>query len=118
MNVIIKYWKGFKRRWQIESDWQVAIILVVFSLTGTTTMYVHRLFNQWIGLAEDGNFWLKFLIFLVLVLPLYNALLMVYGTLLGQYKFFRFFIAKFFSNIFSVFRFKRKRQLNKKKSIS
>jgi len=103
-----KYWQSFKRRWNIQSDMQVAIILVVFSLTGTTTMYVHKLFNEWIGLGEDGNFWLKLLVFLLLVLPLYNALLIVYGTLLGQYSFFKFFISKFFKNIFSVFMLKRR----------
>ena len=106
---LINYWKGFKRRWQIESDWQVVIILIVFTLTGTTTMYVHHQFNVWIGIDGPGNFWWKFLVFMILVLPLYNGLLLVYGTLLGQFKFFRFFIIKFFKSLFSVFVWKKKR---------
>lgn len=101
--MIKKYWKGFKKRWNIVSDRQVVIILIAFTLTGTTTMYVHKKFNQWIGIDESGNFWLKLLVFLILVLPLYNGLLFVYGSLLGQSKFFRFFIVKFFKSLISPF---------------
>lgn len=104
MKYLINYWKGFKRRWQIEKDWQVAVILMVFALTGTTTMYVNRWFNAWVGLGEDANFWVKLVVFVLFVLPVYNVLLMIYGTLLGQFKFFRFFIIKFFSNIFKAFK--------------
>jgi hypothetical protein len=103
-----KYWQGFKQRWQIESDWQVVIILVVFTLTGTTTMFVHHHFNEWIGLGGPGNFWLKFIVFMLLVLPLYNGLLLVYGTLLGQLTFFKFFIVKFFKSLLGFFFFWKK----------
>lgn len=104
MKYLKNYWKGFKRRWKIEKDWQVAVILSVFALTGTTTMYVNRWFDALLGLDENRSFWVKLVVFLIIVLPVYNILLMVYGTLLGQYKFFRFFIYKFFSNIFKVFK--------------
>jgi hypothetical protein len=104
IRILKNYWKGFKRRWNITNDWQVVIILIVFSLTGTTTMYVHREFNKLIGLGDDGHILLKIIVFLVLVLPLYNTLLIIYGSLLGQFKFFKFFIIKFFSNIFKVFK--------------
>jgi hypothetical protein len=104
MKILINYWKGFKRRWQIEKDWQVAVILTVFALTGTTTMYVNRWIDTLLGLDESSSFWVKFLVFMIIVLPVYNILLMVYGTLLGQYKFFRFFIVKFFSNILKAFK--------------
>lgn len=102
-NWLVKYWKGFKRRWNIESDRQVAIILIVFTLTGTTTMFVHHEFNVWIGIDGPGNFWWKFLVFMILVLPLYNGLLLVYGTLLGQLEFFKFFIVKFFKSLLRPF---------------
>lgn len=108
-NIFSNYWAGFKRRWNISSDWQVGIILVVFALTGTTTVYVQKWFDRWLGLGEDSSFWLKLLVFLVLVLPLYNLLLLIYGTLFGQFRFFRFFIIKFFSNLFRPFRRKTDR---------
>ena len=118
MNVFVNYWKGFKRRWHIQSDWQVAVILTVFAITGTTTMYINRLIDEWLGLTDGNGFWMEFLLFMVLVLPLYNILLLIYGTLLGQYKFFRFFIVKFFSNIFRVFQFWKHLKIRKKEEIS
>ena len=98
ISLLKNYWKGFKKRWNIESDRQVVIILIAFTLTGTTTMFVHAEFNKWLGIDGPGNFWWKFLVFMLLVLPLYNTLLLIYGSLLGQSKFFRFFIVKFFKN--------------------
>ena len=117
MQFLVNYWKGFKRRWQIDNDWQVAIILVVFALTGTTTMYVNRWFNEWVGFDEHTSFWVKLVMFLILVLPVYNILLLIYGTLLGQYKFFSHFIVKFFSNIFKAFNPARYRSSSRKKSV-
>ena len=113
MGFLVNYWKGFKKRWYIEKDWQVAVILTVFALTGTTTMYFNRWFNAWIGLDEDTSFWLKLVVFLILVLPVYNVLLLIYGTLLGQHKFFRFFIVKFFGNMYKAFKLSTYRRKTK-----
>ena len=33
-----------KKRWNIESNTQVLVILVVFAVTGSTTVYVKKLF--------------------------------------------------------------------------
>jgi len=95
-----KFWQKLKSRWDIESDRQVAIILLAFTLTGFSTLYVHHLADEFLGIEEEGPFIYKVLVFVVIVLPVYNILLLVYGSLLGQYKFFKNFIIKFFSRIF------------------
>ena len=95
-----KFWQKLKLRWDIESDRQVAIILLAFTLTGFSTLYVHHLADELLGIEEEGPFIYKVLVFVVIVLPVYNILLLVYGSLLGQYKFFKNFIIKFFSRIF------------------
>ena len=95
-----KFWQKLKLRWDIESDRQVAIILLAFTLTGFSTLYVHHLADELLGIEEKGPFIYKVLVFVVIVLPVYNILLLVYGSLLGQYKFFKNFIIKFFSRIF------------------
>ena len=100
--MVKKYWERLKSRWDIESDKQVAIILVAFTLTGFSTLYIHYLVDQFLGIEKDSPFIYKALVFIVIVLPVYNILLMVYGSLLGQYKFFRGFIIKFFSRIFFI----------------
>lgn len=96
------FWERLKKRWDIESDWQVAIILLAFTFTGFTTLYVHQQIDQLLGIGPKSPFIYKVLVFIVIVLPVYNILLLIYGSLLGQYKFFKNFIIKFFSRIFRI----------------
>ena len=83
--------KKLKIRWGIESSWQVLIILIPFSLAGPTTLYFHRKLDLFLGIGDDSSFWLKLLVFVIVVLPLYNIFLFIYGVAIGQYKFFRVF---------------------------
>ena len=95
-------WEKLKKRWEIESDWQVAIILLAFTCTGFTTLYIHKLVDQMLGIDDSSPFIYKVLVFIVIVLPVYNILLMIYGSLLGQYKFFKNFIIKFFKRLLFI----------------
>ena len=94
-----KFWEKLKVRWGISSDWQVAIILLVFTLTGFSFLFISPYVDELLGLTDDDPFWLKAVVFIVVVLPLYNLLLLIWGTLLGQYKFFINFIIKFFGRL-------------------
>lgn len=96
------FWQKLKKRWGIESDIQVVIILLVFSLTGFSFLYVHNWIDQLLGITEADSFWLKAIVFILVLLPLYNLLLLVWGTLFGQFRFFKTFIIRFFSRIFFI----------------
>lgn len=92
-----------KKRWQIESNWQVLVILIVFAFTGTTAMYAKDLVFGLLGVTPDFPFWLRVIIWIVTILPLYNVLLIIYGTLFGQRVFFWWFLKK------TLGRFRRKK---------
>lgn len=85
-----------KKRWQIESNWQVLIILIVFACTGFSAMYAKRFIFDLLGVSPDLPFWIRTIIWLVTILPLYNVLLIIYGTIFGQRKFFWWFLQKTF----------------------
>ncbi len=85
-----------KKRWQIESNWQVFIILIVFACTGSTAVYAKKFVFDLLGVTSEMSLWLRIIIWIVTILPLYNVLLMVYGTLFGQRKFFLWFLKKTF----------------------
>lgn len=88
----MKIWNKLKIRWGIDNNFQVLIILIAFSLAGPTTLYFHRKIDLFLGITDDSEFWKKLIVFIIVVLPLYNFFLFIYGSLLGQYKFFsRFF---------------------------
>jgi hypothetical protein len=84
MNLIEK----LKTRWGITSTSQVMVILLVFALTGTSAVYIRRPVFQWLGITHESPFWFRALIWLLTVFPAYNALLLGYGWLLGQFAFF------------------------------
>ena len=94
-----KFWQKLKKRWGIENDWQVAVILLVFTLTGFSFLFINPLIDRLLGLTEEDPFWIKVVVFVIITLPVYNILLIIWGTLLGQYKFFKNFIIKFFSRL-------------------
>ncbi len=88
-------WAKLKIRWGIDNNFQVIIILIAFSLAGPSTLWFHRKLDLLLGITDDSSFWLKLFVFIIVVLPLYNFFLFVYGSLLGQYKFFsKFFVDK------------------------
>ena len=85
-----------KKRWNIKSNFQVIIILIVFAITGSTTVYVKQFIFNWIGITAQTPLLLKIPLYLIVILPTYNLLLLVYGFLFGQFRFFKNFIIKFF----------------------
>ena len=89
-----------KERWQVESAWQVVIILVVFALTGFTVMYGKRWFFSLIGFDATTPWYWKFLLWIVLILPIYQAVLLFYGAIFGQFNFFWNFIKRTFGRLF------------------
>ena len=92
MNLIDK----LKNRWQIESNFQVLIILVVFACTGFSAMYAKKFVFGLLGVTPELALWIRIIIWIVTILPLYNVLLFVYGTIFGQRKFFVWFLKKTF----------------------
>jgi hypothetical protein len=94
-----------KQRWNLTSGRQVLLVLLVFALTGTTVLVIKRpLFSYWF---PDGvkPLWAS-ITYYVLILPVYNIFLLIYGFLLGQFSFFWEFEKRFFLRICS--RFNRK----------
>ena len=78
----------FKERWGIKSNLQLAIIFIVFAITGSTSAWLSKPFCFWLGiLKEDLEFWFT-PVRLLLIFPIYQVLLVLIGFLFGQYKFF------------------------------
>lgn len=76
-----------KKKWGIRSEFQFWVIMLVFSLAGSSTVYVREPVFDWVGVTADTNFVLKFLLWLAVIFPAYQILFMIWGTLLGQFQF-------------------------------
>src|SRR5688500_18279306 len=77
-----------QQKWGVESILQVILILLVFSLAGSTAVMLRKSFFGLIGFNAHTAFWLKTIVYILFLFPTYQLLLLVYGALLGQFKFF------------------------------
>ena len=77
-----------KAKWQLDSLLQVVAVLAVFTLTGSTVVYIRKFLFDFLGFDETTPFWLKTVAYLLFVFPAYQLMLLAYGFLLGQFRFF------------------------------
>lgn len=84
---------GFLQRlqskWQLKSLTQVFLVLLVFACTGTTILFIKNPILAFFGIQRgEGQGAFNTLAYLLLVLPLYQIFLLVYGFIFGQFRFF------------------------------
>lgn len=84
----------FKNKWKIKSNLQLIIILIVFSVTGSAALVVRKFVFQWIGIQPGTSLFIKIPLYILVLIPSYQILLLVIGTLAGQFSFFYAFQKK------------------------
>lgn len=89
-----------KQRWGITSNLQLAVIFIVFAITGSTSAYLSKPVTNWVGITKDNlSLWLYIPIRLIFIFPAYQILLVLFGFLFGQFKFFWKFEKKILRSI-------------------
>ena len=92
-----------KMRWKLESAWQVVIVLLVFTCTGFTILFIKKPLLSWLA-GDQGDTTLASVLYYIFILPLYNVVLLGYGFIFGQFKFFWDFEKRFMERFFSWFK--------------
>jgi hypothetical protein len=95
--------KRLKEKWNIKNNVQLVLILIVFSVTGSATLFVRRAVFDWIGINGDTSLWIKVPLYILVIFPAYQILFLAIGTLFGQFR----FAWEFEKKIFSRLRFKK-----------
>ncbi|MGC6431619.1 MAG: DUF6787 family protein [Jejuia sp.] len=92
--------KKLKERWGIESNLQIILILIVFAITGSTASYIGKPILSLLGVTEDsfGTF-VYWTIRIIILFIVYQFLLVFFGWLFGQHKFFWNFEKKMLSRL-------------------
>jgi hypothetical protein len=91
--------KKLQQRWNVESAGQVVLILLVFACTGFSVMFLKKPITNWIYSNPELNHKLFSILYWVLIIPIYNFLLLLYGFIFGQFRFFWEFEKRFFNRI-------------------
>ena len=78
-----------KEKWGITSNFQIIIILLVFSITGSIAVVVAKPVLKLVGLDEEVlSLWIFWPIRIFIIFPIYQVLIVIIGALFGQFKFF------------------------------
>lgn len=78
-----------KQRWGISSNTSLIIIFIVFAITGSTAAYISKPVTNLLGITKEnlgGFFYWVFRI--VIIFPVYQVLLVLIGSIFGQFTFF------------------------------
>ncbi|MBG6061216.1 hypothetical protein IWX83_000993 [Flavobacterium sp. CG_9.1] len=77
-----------KKRWGIETNFQLTIIFIVFAITGSASAWLSKPFCFWLGITKEDLGYCFTPVRLLLIFPIYQILLVLIGLLFGQFKFF------------------------------
>ncbi|WP_091868210.1 DUF6787 family protein [Pricia antarctica] len=96
-----------KKRWGIDTNFQIVIICIVFAVTGSAATKLAAPITEFIGLdRETTNPWLFWPVRILLIFPIYQVLLVLIGWLFGQFTFFWNFEKKTLNRLGLGFLFK------------
>ncbi len=87
--VTLRLFKWLEKRWILTYRWEMIRVFIVFAITGSASMYVGRPIMKFVGITKDNlNPVLYWVLFIIIGLIFYQILLVTFGWLFGQHKFF------------------------------
>ena len=91
-----------KKKWGIENNVDFTLIMLAFSLAGIGISVVRPIVFHLLHL-DHAPLWTKVLVYLPLIVPIYQFNLLIFGTLLGQFSFFWDWEKKWMARLGRVF---------------
>ncbi len=99
--------KRLKERWGIHSNFQLVMILIVFAVTGSSAAKLANPLTNFLGItAQSHAAWIYWLVRILIIFPIYQILLLFFGFIFGQFRFFWNFEKKMLSRMGLGFLFK------------
>ena len=99
-----KFLEHLKQKWNIATDRDLWIIMLVFSLAGMSISFFRKPIFHWLHITDHTPLWIKILVYIPLIPPIYQINLLFYGFIFGQFDFFwekEKRIGRFFLKLFS-----------------
>lgn len=81
--------KKLSNKWIVQYRWEMIAIFIVFAVTGSISGKLAGPVAEWIGIQKDVvSGWVYWPVRILLIFPLYQVLLVGFGWMFGQYRFF------------------------------
>lgn len=107
LKLILFLFKKLERKWILDYRWEMIRVFMVFAITGSSSLFVGRPFIALIGITKENlPSFIYWILYIFVGLVFYQILLVFYGWLFGQFKFFWKFEKKMLSR-FGLKNFKK-----------
>ena len=77
-----------KERWGVRSTWRFVVIMLVFALAGMAVTQVKGPVYHLFHFTSETSGWLKIPVYILVMFPIYQILLLSFAALFGEFKFF------------------------------
>jgi len=89
-----------KKFLKVNSNFQLLIILIVFAITGSLSLYLSEFILNFLNVNQHNmNILFYWFLRILILFPVYQLLLILIGTLFGQFSYFWKFEKKFLKKI-------------------
>lgn len=89
LKFILFLFKKLENKWIVDYRWEMIRIFIVFAITGSSSVFVGRPIIKLLGITKENlNSVIYWILFIIIGLIFYQILLVFFGWLFGQYKFF------------------------------
>lgn len=100
LRFILFTFKKLERKWILQYRWEMIRVFIVFSITGSSSVFIGKPIMAFIGITKDNLSPTVYWILYILVgLIFYQFMLVFFGWLFGQFKFFWEFEKKILNRI-------------------
>ena len=93
-----RIWEIWKEKWGVKTDGRMTWIFIVFAITGSSTVYVRKFLFNLFGINIQ-NAILAFVVKFVAIYIVYQFMLFLVGTIMGERKFVQWFLVKMNSRL-------------------
>ncbi|MFK7982224.1 MAG: DUF6787 family protein [Saprospiraceae bacterium] len=84
----LSLFQKLERKWVVQYKWEMIRIFIVFTLTGSSSVFIGRPIIKLLGITQANLGIFYWLFYIVLCVIFYQILLVIFGWLLGQFAFF------------------------------
>jgi len=89
LKFILFLFKKLENKWKVDYKWEMIRIFMVFAATGSSSVFIGRPIIEWLGITKENlNVFVYWILYIIIGLIFYQILLVCFGWLAGQHKFF------------------------------
>ncbi|WCO03290.1 DUF6787 family protein [Psychroserpens ponticola] len=89
LKLTLYIFKKLEQKWILDYKWEMIRVFIVFAITGSSSVFVGRPIMKFVGITKENlNPIIYWVLFIIIGLVFYQILLVTFGWLFGQFKFF------------------------------